>query len=68
MTRFDEDVLEIVMDRTRAWEMLNTPDYCAKLDMESFRDLMLRAGYPSEAVRQAALQRGWDRLSAGEAV
>ena len=59
-------MLELAVDGVRAWEVLHDPDLCGRLGMVEFRRLLLRAGYQVEAVRQAALRHGWDRLSAGE--
>lgn len=48
----------------QAWEQLNDPNYCGRLNMEEFYDLLLRAGYSEEVASKAAKQRGWDRLNA----
>jgi hypothetical protein len=55
----------MAMPRVQAWERLNDSEYCGRLTMVQFRDLLLEAGYSQEAVRKAANQRGWDRLCAG---
>lgn len=65
MTHFDELVLEEVMHRTRAWETLQDAARCRELSTGELCDLMVRAGYPQEAVRRAVNQRGWERLGAG---
>ena len=54
------------MDGVRAWELLNDPSYSGRLTMEGFHRLLRRAGFPEDAAHEAAMQRGWDRLSAGE--
>lgn len=54
------------MAGVQAWELLNTPDYCGRLTMAELHRLLIRAGYPAQVAHKAALQRGWDRLSAGE--
>lgn len=53
------------MQQVQAWELLNTPDYCGGLSMGDFHDLLVRAGYGADAAHKAAMQRGWERLSAG---
>ena len=53
------------MAKVQAWEQLNDAEYCGKLTMDQFYDLMLMAGYSQEAAQKAANQRGWDRLQAG---
>lgn len=57
--------MTLVVPRVRAWELLNTPDYCGRLTMLKFHELLLEAGYSAEAAREAARQRGWDRMCAG---
>lgn len=54
------------MEKVQAWELLHDPDYSGRLTMDGLYRLLLRAGYPREVAHQAAKQRGWDRLSAGE--
>lgn len=54
------------MEGVRAWEMLNDPNYSARLTMDAFRKLLIRAGYSPKVAHKAAMQRGWERLSAGE--
>ena len=54
------------MTATQAWEMINDPDRCNRLTMGDFEELLRRAGYSSEVAHKAAMQRGWDRLCAGE--
>ena len=54
------------MHSTQAWELLCDPERCGQLRMDGFYKLLIRAGYSAEVARKAALQRGWDRLSAGE--
>ena len=56
----------MAMSAVQAWEMLNDPDYSGRLTMDGLRRLLIRAGYSEEVAHKAALQRGWDRLSAGE--
>ena len=68
MTRFDEDVLELAMVQTQAWERLNDPAHCGGLSMVELEGLMVRAGFSRKEAHRAAMKRGWDRLSAGEAV
>lgn len=66
MTPFDEDVLELAMHATQAWEQLNTPEYCSRLTMGEFHRLLLRAGYSPRVAQETASERGWQRLLAGE--
>jgi hypothetical protein len=66
LTRFDEEVLERVMDSVQAWEMINDPERSGKLTMDGFYRLLRRAGYTEQVAHEAAKQRAWDRLSAGE--
>ena len=54
------------MDQVKAQELLDDPHYGPYLSMEGFRKLLLRAGYPAHLANEAAKQRGWDRLVAGE--
>lgn len=49
---------------TRAWELVNDPEFCSKLTVVGLRDLMVRAGYPAEVVREAVLRHGNQRLDA----
>ena len=51
------------MDKTQAWELLNNPEHCGRLNIVGLRDLMLRAGYSGDAVQQAIKKHGLDRLS-----
>lgn len=53
------------MPRVRAWEQLNTPEYCGKLDMAGLYDLLLLAGYGEDTAQEIANRRGEARLSAG---
>ena len=53
------------MEKVQAWELLNNPDYCGRLNMGEFHDLLIRAGYPAEIAQKTASNRGMDRLSAG---
>lgn len=54
------------MERVQAQELLSDPGYSVRLGMEGFHKLLIRAGYSQEVAHKAALQHGWDRLSAGE--
>lgn len=54
------------MDKVQAWELLNNHDYSPRLTMSGLYDLIIRAGYPEEVAHKASMQRGLDRLSAGE--
>lgn len=54
------------MDGVRAWEELHDPVRSARLTMGEIEDLMVRAGYSLREAHAAAMQRGWDRLAAGE--
>lgn len=54
------------MDRVRAWEQLHDGEYLAKLRMQEFYDLLIRAGYNRDLAQQAASEHGWTRLAAGE--
>lgn len=65
MTPFDEDVLQLAMRMTQAWERLHDPEYSGKLCAEDLLELVLRAGYSASAAQKAAKQRGWDRMQAG---
>ena len=53
------------MDGVKARELLDDPEYSSQLTMDQFEKLLLRAGYPDGVAHEAAMQRGWDRLSAG---
>lgn len=66
LNEFDELVLTLVMEKTQAWELLHNPDYCGRLTMGEVHQLMMRAGYSDMAAQEAASQRGWERLTAGE--
>lgn len=61
-------VLTIAMNRERAWEKLNDPNYAGQLNMVEFEKLLLRAGYSPRAAHKAAMKRGEDRLDAGISV
>ena len=54
------------MHRTQAWELLQDSDYSSRLTMDGFHRLLRQAGYTEAVAHKAAMQRGWDRLSAGE--
>lgn len=54
-----------MMPKVQAWEQLNDPEYCGRLNMESFYELLLEAGYSRDVAQRAANKRGWDRLTAG---
>lgn len=56
------------MVKVQAWERLNDPEYCGRLNMAEFYDLLLRAGYSEEVAQAGASKRGWERLCAGAAV
>lgn len=58
----------MVVERVRAWEQVNDPEYCGRLSMAEFHELALLAGYSAEVAQKAANQRGWDRLCAGVTV
>jgi len=58
-------VLQLAAAKTRAWELANDPDYCGRLTMGEFYELLLRAGYSEEVAQKSASQRGWERLNAG---
>jgi hypothetical protein len=53
------------VEKTRAWEQLNDPEYCVQLTMGEFERLLLRAGYSTRDAHESAMERGWQRLSAG---
>lgn len=53
------------MPKVMAWERLNNPEYCGKLTMNEFYDLLIAAGYSDDVAQNAACKRGWDRLEAG---
>ncbi len=65
MSAFDEDVLQLAMRMTQAWERLNDHEYAGKLCAEDLYELVLKAGYSAGAAQKAAKQRGWDRMKAG---
>lgn len=52
----------------KAMELLEDPERCSQLRMEDFNRLLVRAGYSKSAARKASLQRGWDRLTAGQMI
>mgnify|MGYP001571482645 FL=1 len=54
----------MIIEKTQAWELLNNPEYYDRLTVVGLRELMLRAGYPMEAVQKAINQRGLERLDA----
>lgn len=54
------------MGGVRAWELLHDPEYAARLQTSDFYDLLIRAGYSQEVAQKAALEHGWERLTAGE--
>lgn len=56
------------MDAVQAWEQVNDPQYCGRLDMVGLERLLLRAGWSPEAAHKAALKRAWDRMTNGEAI
>jgi len=56
------------MIREKAVELLSDATYSARLPMEELRNLLIRAGYSKDIAHKAAMQRGWDRLSAGETI
>lgn len=56
------------MEREKARELLDDVDYLARLTMEGFYQLLLRAGYSEEVAHEAAMERSWNRLSAGEKI
>lgn len=56
------------MHISQAYELLADPNYAGRLGMEDFEKLLLRAGYSPDTAHTAAKQRGWDRLTAGEAL
>ena len=53
------------MRQAQAWERLNDLDYSGNLSMDGFYNLLLEAGIKDKEAREAAKQRGWDRLQAG---
>ena len=53
------------MDKTRAWEMLNDPEYAGRLNVVGMQELMIRAGYPKDAVQRAINERGMELLANG---
>ena len=54
------------MDRVKALELIERPEYCGGLTMDGLYKLMLRAGFDKEDAHEASLQRGGERLNAGE--
>ena len=56
------------MMTVQAQERLDDGAYCARLPMHEFQRLLVRAGYPQDIAHQTAMQRGMDRLSAGESL
>ena len=53
------------MEKTRAWERLNDPEYCSRLNVVGLRALMIEAGYEPDAVQRAINDHGMSRLNAG---
>ncbi len=53
------------MPKIQAWERLQDHEYSGRLTMVQFYELLLEAGYSTEAAQAAANKRGWDRLQAG---
>ena len=58
-------MLSQVMEKTRAWERLNDPEYCSRLNVVGLRVLMIEAGYEPDAVQRAINDHGMSRLNAG---
>ena len=56
----------MTIPKVQAWERINDPDYCGRLTMEQFYNLLIEAGYSEDAAQDAASKRGWERLNAGE--
>lgn len=54
------------MERVKAQELLENPEHGPRLSMEGLERTLIKAGYPKEQAHKAAMQRGWDRLAAGE--
>ncbi len=54
------------MNRSKAWDLLENPEYCGRLRMVDFYQLLLRAGWPAKEAQVLANQRGSERLDAGE--
>lgn len=54
------------MIRTQAQELLDDPRHVGRLGMEELESLMLRAGYKYEDAHRTAMNRGFNRLAAGE--
>lgn len=59
-------MLEIVMDRLKAQELLEDYNYSGRLSMVGLYNLLMRAGYSHSESHKVAMQRGWSRLDAGE--
>lgn len=55
----------MTMSKVQAWERLQDVNYTSSLTMGEFEDLLLRAGYSPEVAHEAAMERGFKRLSAG---
>ncbi len=53
------------MQKVQAWERLQDHEYCSRLNMEGFYNLLITAGYSEDAAQKAANERGWQRLEAG---
>lgn len=55
----------MLLPKVQAWERLNNPEYCSRLTMGEYYDLLIAAGYSEEVAQEAAKNRGWERLEAG---
>lgn len=53
------------MLKVQAWERLNDKEYSGQLDMVSFYNLLIEAGYSRGVAQKAANTRGYQRLQAG---
>ena len=56
------------MQRIKAKELLEDPDYISKLTLEGYYDLLIAAGYSEETARKSTSKLGWNRLVAGESM
>lgn len=65
MNDFDEAVLNRVIPKVQAWEMLNNLDYVGQLNMVGYYNLMIKAGYSEKDAQESANIRGWERLKVG---
>ena len=54
------------MERVKAQELLDDPQYLDRLTMDGFYALLIKAGFKETDAREETKQRSWKRLSSGE--